>query len=321
MRLLVTGATGLMGSHVVKLALDRGYEVDAFVRDPRQAPELEQLGARLVMGDILDAASVERAVVAVDGVVHTAAVLGGGYSSATPEDHMRGNYDGAVNMLRATEADNKRTVMVSSISILDWGHTLTEISPLAPIVPDDRPYTTAKRAAYFETMRRATLGQNVLSVLPSGIYGPGYVVDRALAPAGFTAVVLEGLRGNIDAVADTAIMWVYAEDLATAALNAFEKGAVGGRYLALGRVEDRCSVAALCNLAAEIAGIDHRVREFTHEELSAQGEGNSAWADRPVTQGRFADTSVSDAELGVTYRSVSDGLRETVDWLRSVGRL
>lgn len=321
MRLLVTGATGLMGSNVVKLAIDRGYQVDALVRDPETAGELGELGARLVRGDILEEQSISAAVAEVDAVVHTAAVLGGGYSTATPEDHLRGNYDGAINVLRATEGLPVRTVMVSSISVLDWSHTLSEISPISPIRDDDRPYTVAKRAAYFETMRRATLGQDVMTLMPSGIYGPGYVVERALAPAGFTSVILEGVRGNIDSVADTAIMWVHAEDLATAALNALTSGQRGARYLSLGRVEDRCSVAALCNQAAEIAGSDSRVAEVTHADLAAQGTANSTWADRPVTSGRFADTTVSDKELGVTYRTVREGLRDTVDWLAAIGRL
>lgn len=321
MRLLVTGATGLMGSNVVKLARDRGHEVDALVRDPATAGELVELGARLVRGDILDGESVAEAVAQVDGVVHAAAVLGGGYSTATSDDHMRGNYHGAMNVLRATEKRPVRTLMVSSMSVLDWSHTLTEVSPTAPIRDDDRPYTIAKRAAYFETMRRATLGQDVMTLMPSGIYGPGYVMERALGPAGFTSLILEGLRGNIDSVADTSILWVHAEDLATAALNALDHGSRGARYLSLGRVEDRCSVAALCNMAAELAGVDVRVKEVTHAELAQDGASNSAWADRPITPDRFADTSVSDAVLHVTYRSLREGLRDTVEWLSAIGRL
>jgi hypothetical protein len=74
-------------------------------------------------------------------------------------------------------------------------------------------------------------------------------------------------------------------------------------------------------MAAEIAQVDVRVDEVSHAELAQQGASNSSWADRPVTPDRFADTSVSDDALDVTYRPVREGLRDTVEWLSVIGRL
>jgi len=82
MNILMTGATGKVGSRLAKRLVARGHSVRALVRDPSRAAELVDQGITLVTGDLLEVASLPAAVAGVDVVVHCAAFFRG----ATPEE-------------------------------------------------------------------------------------------------------------------------------------------------------------------------------------------------------------------------------------------
>src|SRR5690606_3726908 len=90
-RVLLTGATGLVGSYAAERLREAGWQVRAIVRDPRGGAWLARRGVELVTGDVLDPASLASAVRGCDGTVHAAAtvVSGGGY-----EAYRRPNVDG-----------------------------------------------------------------------------------------------------------------------------------------------------------------------------------------------------------------------------------
>src|SRR5215469_8380601 len=99
--LLVTGATGLVGSTLCIAAQKSGYRVRALVRSPADTKALHQAGVEIVAGDVTDRDSVLRAAKGVPDIVHCAAVLGGTWSKATPEGFWSVNYRGVVNVLDA----------------------------------------------------------------------------------------------------------------------------------------------------------------------------------------------------------------------------
>jgi nucleoside-diphosphate-sugar epimerase len=168
-------------------------------------------------------------------------------------------------------------------------------------------------------MRRASLGQDVRIVVPSGVYGGAPVVGRALVPTSYTGSLLMGLRGELDEYVATRHMWVHVEDVAQVALLALERGHIGERYLALGRAEDAMSLAALCNRTNEIAGVAHRVRDVTTAEVSEYG--SIAWmATRPTAE-PILDCTRTTETLGWAPTPLDEGLRATVDWLRACGRI
>jgi 2-alkyl-3-oxoalkanoate reductase len=75
-RALVTGATGLVGSHIVERLQEDGWHVRALVRDTAGAAWLSSLGAELVKGNVLDAAAFARAATYCDAIFHCAAAIG-----------------------------------------------------------------------------------------------------------------------------------------------------------------------------------------------------------------------------------------------------
>src|ERR1700753_2511708 len=81
MKILITGATGKVGSRLARRLAQRGDQVRALVRDPARATDLRDAGIELVTGDLLNASSLTAAVSGIETVVHCAAFFRG----ATPE--------------------------------------------------------------------------------------------------------------------------------------------------------------------------------------------------------------------------------------------
>jgi dihydroflavonol-4-reductase len=318
--LLVTGATGLVGSNLCLAALAAGYRVRGLVRSAEGTGPLSRAGVELVVGDVTDAASLAAAARGMENIVHTAAVLGGTWSKATPGDFWSVNYQGVQNVLDAGKtAGVRRTVCYSSIAILDWSRTSSNHSPIAPIGPNDSPYTRAKRAAFYASMHRASMGEDIVTVMPCMIYGPGPLVDRALDPTSFTGTLLAGLRGDFKEYVGMLLSWSYVHDSVAIGLAALERCVNGARYLASGREADTCSLPAACNRANAMAGVAHRVREV---DLSAGGNIGSmkTYAERKYAK-PFVDPSETEAELGIAPTPLDQGLSATIDWLRQAGKL
>ena len=121
LRVAVTGATGLTGSHTVRALLNAGHEVRAFVRDPQKAQKhfgTHQGALELVQGDITDPATVTPALHGCDAVIHCAAVVAAGRGESA-ERLLETNVSGVRNVIgRAVELGIRRIVHVSSLATL-----------------------------------------------------------------------------------------------------------------------------------------------------------------------------------------------------------
>jgi nucleoside-diphosphate-sugar epimerase len=255
-------------------------------------------------------------------VAHCAAVIGGTWTTATAEDFDTVNYRGVENLLDAARrVGNPRCVLLSSAAILDRTVTMTETSPLLAIDDSNPPYAKAKLSAYYLAMYRASRGQDALVVVPGGIYGPAIFVERALVPTCFNSTVLLGIRGELSEYLPGAMSWVTATDVARATIAAIERGVSGRRYLALGPVDQMCSLPALCNQANALLGIDHRVAEIDLATASAEKYGTMIHYARRIHVEPAYDDRVTRAELGLEWTSVADGLGQTLAWMREAGRL
>jgi len=324
---LVTGATGLTGSHVCRQLIERGDVARALVRSPEDAAPLVDLGVELVPGDITDPESVLAASRGAEAVVHTAALLGG--ASQDPTDFEAVNLVGTRNVLDAAEKlGMRRVVAFSTGSFLDMAATVDlEDAPLLADPPTD-PYTQTKLAAFLEVHRRADAGLDALTCHPGAIYGEGPVAERALARTTFNRVILAALRGRMTQSLGYPVSWVTGDDVARGALAALDNGKPGDRYWFTGHPDDRTSTAQLCNQAIAIAGLDHHVDDVDprhdHESLIriygptlvavARKIVETAHPPRPVV-------SKTSRTLGYTPTRLHDGLRRLVTWLRDLGRL
>ena len=319
---LVTGGTGLAGSNIALLALQRGKRVRALVRKAAGTEPLAKAGVEVVEGDVTDPHSLDRAMKGASGVIHAAAALGGTWSKFTKEDFWAVNHDGTLNVLdSAARAGVTRTVMIDTQSIMDPSFTHTERSPMILINEVDSPYVRSKRAAYYGAMHRASRGQDIRTVTPGAIYGPGVFVERALDPTSFTSVALRAARGEIEEYIKFPLQWTYVVDLAEICVRALDQGQIGRRYLAMGTSEDVSSVGAFCNEVAGFVGSPHRVRELDPNDPDGPDIGTMRqFATRQWAQ-PYIDCSATTQALGYAPTPRAIAIRATVDWLRKVGKL
>jgi nucleoside-diphosphate-sugar epimerase len=131
MKVLVTGATGKVGSRLGKRLAQRGHQVRALVRDPARAGELRENRIEVVTGDLLDADSLAAAVRGVDAVVHCAAFFRG----ATPEQAHAVNDLGSQHLASAARAAGVKRFVFASTGLVygsNGGRLAREDDPCAP---------------------------------------------------------------------------------------------------------------------------------------------------------------------------------------------
>ena len=195
-----------------------------------------------------------------------------------------------------------------------------ESAPLLPPGALRTGYSTAKAALFHETMRRTYLGEEIVTVFPAGVYGPGAFVERALHPTSFDSTIRAGIVGELEEYLAMPMMWVYVDDVAEVCLRALERGERGARYLAFGRPDEVISLPELCNRAATLARTPHRVRDADpYREGSAFGSMIS-FLERRMADPPF-DPGGTSRELDYEFTPLAEGLAATVEWLRSEGQI
>ncbi len=180
---LITGATGLLGSHIAEKLIENGQPVRALVRPSSDTRLLDSWGVEKALGDVTDPASLAEAMKGVDTVYHSAAAVGDWGS--WEKYFVPVSIDGTKNMIdAATKAGVKRFLFISSIS--SYGHpngkgmVLDETAPLGVNLHKWSYYSRAKVEAEKLVWEAHDKGDLAVTVVkPSWLYGPR---DRASMP-------------------------------------------------------------------------------------------------------------------------------------------
>lgn len=222
---LVTGGTGMVGSHVIRALIERGDTVRTTVR-PRSLPDnLIGLEVEQTPCDILDRRQVRRALRGVDRVFHVAGLTS---LRASPQLIYAVNVEGTrIVMEEALRAGVERVVHTSSVQAVGpaaRGSTADE-SQMFRAGRFGLPYVNAKYEAEMAVLRAAAAG------LPVVIVNPAHVMGRGDLYRSSTEIVRRFLRREIPAYVDGAICVVDVEDVAAGHLLADERGATGERYI------------------------------------------------------------------------------------------
>jgi dihydroflavonol-4-reductase len=322
-KVLVTGATGLIGSSVCRLLAEDGDEPVGLVRPGSDRASLETNGIAVVEGDVTSGADVLRAAEGCGAIIHSAASLGG--ATQDPDEHWRTNVEGTRHALDAGARHGIRVVALTTALYLDFSSTLTEASPVAPGTPPD-PYSATKQQAHVEAIARAEQGEDVVEVIPGGAFGPGLSVKRAIGRGSWNRAIRAAINGRIDDyLMNNPTPWVLGEDTARATVAAVRKGRAGATYIAFG-AEDATDGAPFLNLACDVAGVEHRVRELWLDDsneaeiLERFGPSMVANVKRtwPVP---WFDNRVTREELAYDPRPLRDAMEVTVEWLRREGQV
>jgi dihydroflavonol-4-reductase len=244
---LVTGGTGFIGANIARELLAAGVTVRVLARRGGDRRALAGVNVEIVEGDLLDPASVRRAVSGVQVVYHVAA----DYRLWTPDPATlyRTNVDGTRAVLEAAgEAGVRRVVHTSSVGALgipEDGQPGTEETPVA-LTDMVGHYKRSKFLAEQLALDFARGGLPVVVVNPSAPVGPW---DVKPTPTG--QMVVDFMRGRMVASLDTGLNVVHVRDVARGHLLAAERGTPGRRYI-LGHRD--LSLAEIFGLLAEITG-------------------------------------------------------------------
>jgi len=308
---LVTGATGLVGSHIAERLLADGWTVRALVRPHAQSLASVVPGAEPVLGDVLDAASFTTAARGCDALFHTAAAIiaGGGW-----ETYRRLNVDGTMNAIAAAERAGARLLHLSSVAVYGPetryrgdGAKTDESTPLRSL-PPRAYYARSKRESEQLVMDAHAAGRIwATAVRPDVIYGPR---DRQFVPR-----VAKLLRfGIAPLVGDgrSTLAIVHAANVADGAVRALMYAGAGGRAFNLANDYD-VSVRRFVELAGR--GLSRHLRIISVPEGVAKAGFRIARSTlKALTAGRL---SISRAALGMITEDnpfTSDRARRELGW-------
>ena len=322
---LVTGGTGFVGTNVVRELLAQGRAVRVLARPGSDRRAIAGLGVEIVEGDLLDPASLRRAVKGVNSVFHVAADYR--LWARHPEELHRVNVGGTRAVLEAAgEAGVSRVVYTSTVGALGIPGDGTPGTEATPVSLRDMvgPYKASKFLAEQVALGFAHQGLPVVVVNPSAPVGPW---DVKPTPTG--RMVVDFLEGKMVATLDTGLNLVHVRDVARGHLLAAERGKIGEKYILGNR---NLSLAEIGALLSEIAGIrpprvriPYWVAWSAALSMEAVARVTGAPPRVPLTAVRMAKKRMyfspakAVRELGLPQTDVRDALRDAAEWFRAHG--
>ena len=327
MRILITGASGFVGSAVLRKLLDQGHRMHALVRANGNYANLDGLQVQRIEGDLQDKASLTRALSGCQALYHVAA----DYRLWTrdPDVLYRTNVTGTRDlMLAAIEAGVERIVYTSSVATLGLNKDGRPANETTPVREEDMigHYKRSKYLAEKEVQRLIKEhGLPAVIVNPSTPIGP-----RDIKPTPTGRMIVDAAAGRMPAYVDTGLNLVHVDDVAEGHLMAFEHGEIGQRYILGGHN------MSLREILTQIAGLTGgkpprvRLRQEWVMPLAHLAEAWAGWVDGPEPRMTVAGLRMSkkkmffscekaQSELGYRFRPVAEALTEAIDWFSEKG--
>jgi dihydroflavonol-4-reductase len=323
---LVTGASGFLGSAIAAALRARGHSVRVLVRPSSPRTNLDPADT-LCEGDLRDRASLAAALKSARFLFHAAADYR--LWARNPEEIERNNLEGTrLIMEEALSAGVERIVYTSSVATLK----LTDGAPSA----EDKPlaegegigaYKRSKVAA--ERLVEAMIqrdGLPAVIVNPSTPIGP-----RDVRPTPTGRIIVEAALGRMPAFVDTGLNLAHVDDVAAGHLAALDRGRIGERYILGG---DNVYLADMLTDIARLVGRRPPTLKLPRTMLYPIAYGAEVLASlrnvepfitmdglRMARHLMFFDDSKARLELGYASRPYGEGLADAIAWFRSQGYL
>ena len=327
MTVLVTGATGFVGSAVLRRLDEAGVALRALVRPTSDRRNLEGIPAEIMVGDLTDRASLDRAVTGCAALFHVAA----DYRLWTrdPGSMLEANVDGTRNVVvAAAEAGVERIVYTSSVAALGLNPDGEPADEDTPSTLDDMIgiYKRSKFLAEAE-VRRFVAEEGVPAVIvnPSAPVGP-----RDIKPTPTGRMIAQAANGAMPAYVDTGLNVVHVDDVAEGHWLAFEKGLIGERYILGG---ENMSLREILEAITAVAGTSPPRVRLPHAAIMPVAVVAEAWARlfgtgepiatvdsvRMARKKMYFSSDKARRDLGYDPRPAKEAFIDAVAWFRSNG--
>lgn len=320
----VTGATGFVGSHVARALTAQGARLRLLVRSGSNTSNIQDLNADLVIGDLRNPETFEKAIADCDAVFHVAADYR--LWVRDPAEMYRANVEGTRAILEAAAKGGvRRVVCTSSVATMRFtsnGQSADENSPVSL----DNMIGTYKRSKFMAeqvAIEAAKSGMDVVVVNPTTPVG-----ERDIKPTPTGRIVVDFLKKKFPAYVDTGLNLVDVGECARGHIAAFEKGRSGERYilggenLTLKQILDK--LAAITGLPSPSVRVPYVMALATgvvDEIITGHIRGREPRATiDAVRMGRkkmFVTSAKAERELGWETVGVDDALQRAVEWFRA----
>ena len=309
-RVLVTGAGGFIGSHLVEVLCEKGFEVTAFVRynSSNSWGRLERSPYRkdikIVAGDIRDFDSVYKATENIDAIFHLAALIGIPYSYISPRAYIETNVTGTYNVLESAKLRGVEQVLITSTS---------ETYGSAQYVPIDEKHELVGQSPYSATKIAAdeialsyyrSFDLPVKVVRPFNTYGPGQSA-RAFIPSVISQMIMKNeeiFLGSLEPTRD----FTFVRDTANGFFEIFNNFKFFGEVVNIGNKKE-ISMGDLLGLIADKLNYTLNIKTDPNRIRPAKSEVDRLLCDNSKL--------LSNTEWTPNY-SLTEGLDLTIDWIK-----
>lgn len=327
-RVLITGASGFVGSAVARAAQQRGYQVRVLVRASSPRRNLAGLDAEVVEGDMRDQASVSRALEGVRYLFHVAADYR--LWARDPGEIERNNLEGTGAVMRAAlEQGVERVVYTSSVATLRVDGQTTAATEDAPLAGHEAIGAYKRSKVLAERLVEQMIAE---AGLPAVIVNPSTPIGaQDVRPTPTGRIIIEAATGKMPAFVDTGLNLVNVEDVALGHLLALDHGRIGERYILGG---DNVTLQQLLGEIAALAGrrapkvklplwplyplarAAEAVAQLTGKEPFVTVDGLKMSKNR-----MFFSSAKAERELGYRPGPHQAALRAALDWFGREGYL
>ncbi|MBU1196090.1 MAG: GDP-mannose 4,6-dehydratase [Proteobacteria bacterium] len=310
MKIIITGATGFIGSHLAEMCVKEGFEVVAFDRyDPNSSwgwleNSTYKKDMEIVLGDIRDYDSISKAMHGCDVVFHLAALIGIPYSYVSPLAYIRTNIEGTYNILEAAKNIGTDQVLITSTSETYGSAQYIPIDENHPLVGQS-PYSASKIAAdQLAISYYRSFDLPVKIVRPFNTYGPRQSA-RAIIPT-VIAQCLSGNKeiklGNLSPTRDL----TFVKDTCRGFLEIFKADQLFGEATNIG-MNSEISMGGLVNLIAEIMKMEIVIKTETDRVRPQKSEVDRLYCD---------NSKILEHTAWSPEYNLRNGLTETIEWFK-----
>jgi len=324
---LVTGASGFVGSAVARKLAERGHRVRVLMRKTSPKTNLAGLDAESVEGDMMDADSMRKATTGVRYLFHVAADYR--LWARDPEEIVRNNRDGTRNVMEAALTEGVEKIVYTS-----------SVATLKPVVGQSvgEDSRHSEQSAVGGYKRSKVVAERVVEAmiaernLPATIVSPSTPIGpRDVKPTPTGRILVEAATGRMPAYVDTGLNLVHVDDVAEGHLLALDKGKIGERYVLGGQD------ATLAQMLAVIADLSNRKPPRINlprgplyplayaAEAFASLTGKEPFVTVDALNmskyHMFFSSAKAERELGYHARPYREALSDALAWFKQAGYL